>query len=266
MTRRPSRRARRRALAGAAVVPLVATSLVLLLATADAGAAPPRWSPPVAGPVVARFREPLGPFGPGHRGVDYSAPVGTTVRAAGRRARHLRGSGGRVDVRDGRPRRRRAHELRLARRRSASPRGPSSSGARCSGRPARRATATRPVCSTSACASATATSTRCCCSGPWCRPRWSASCRSSGLVRPRSAAPQVARLGSVPRAGSGRMLAAAVAPVPGRPDRHPGAQRRPIRAARPPRTPADPRSSRPSGGARRGRRTNPGEEPPPCPS
>jgi murein DD-endopeptidase MepM/ murein hydrolase activator NlpD len=37
---------------------------------------------PVHGPVIRPFEAPAGPFGPGHRGIDISAPVGTTVRAA----------------------------------------------------------------------------------------------------------------------------------------------------------------------------------------
>ena len=36
---------------------------------------------PVAGPVVRGFEEPAGPYGPGHRGVDVRAPVGTPVVA-----------------------------------------------------------------------------------------------------------------------------------------------------------------------------------------
>jgi murein DD-endopeptidase MepM/ murein hydrolase activator NlpD len=41
------------------------------------------WSPPVDGPVVRRFEPPAGPYGPGHRGVDYAVAPGTPVRAAG---------------------------------------------------------------------------------------------------------------------------------------------------------------------------------------
>jgi murein DD-endopeptidase MepM/ murein hydrolase activator NlpD len=41
---------------------------------------------PVGGPVVRGFEPPSGPFGPGHRGVDLAAPLGTPVvaPAAGR--------------------------------------------------------------------------------------------------------------------------------------------------------------------------------------
>jgi len=42
-----------------------------------------RWVRPVDGPVVQRFRPPANPYGPGHRGVDFSVPPGTPVRAAG---------------------------------------------------------------------------------------------------------------------------------------------------------------------------------------
>lgn len=37
---------------------------------------------PVEGPVVAAFRAPPGPYGPGHRGVDLRAEPGTAVRAS----------------------------------------------------------------------------------------------------------------------------------------------------------------------------------------
>jgi murein DD-endopeptidase MepM/ murein hydrolase activator NlpD len=36
---------------------------------------------PVGGAVVRGFEEPAGPYGPGHRGVDVRAPVGTPVAA-----------------------------------------------------------------------------------------------------------------------------------------------------------------------------------------
>ena len=51
---------------------------------AAVGSDPPRvprlWMP-VTGAVVRGFDARAGPFGPGHRGIDISAPVGATVRA-----------------------------------------------------------------------------------------------------------------------------------------------------------------------------------------
>ena len=44
---------------------------------------PGRWWPPVDGPVVRRFEPPARPFGPHHLGLDFAAPPGTPVRAAG---------------------------------------------------------------------------------------------------------------------------------------------------------------------------------------
>jgi murein DD-endopeptidase MepM/ murein hydrolase activator NlpD len=41
----------------------------------------PSLRPPVAGPLVRGFEQLAGPFGPGHRGVDFGAPPGTPVRA-----------------------------------------------------------------------------------------------------------------------------------------------------------------------------------------
>jgi murein DD-endopeptidase MepM/ murein hydrolase activator NlpD len=51
-----------------------------------AGGRVPALRLPVAGPVVRGFEAPAGPYGPGHRGVDLSAPAGTpvTTPAAGR--------------------------------------------------------------------------------------------------------------------------------------------------------------------------------------
>ena len=39
--------------------------------------------PPVDGPIVRDYEEPLDRFGPGHRGIDIAAPDGAVVRAAG---------------------------------------------------------------------------------------------------------------------------------------------------------------------------------------
>jgi murein DD-endopeptidase MepM/ murein hydrolase activator NlpD len=49
-----------------------------------AGAAPgAQWSPPVDGPVVRGYEAPERPFGPRHLGLDFAAPPGSPVRAAG---------------------------------------------------------------------------------------------------------------------------------------------------------------------------------------
>ena len=49
----------------------------------DAQDPAPLWSRPVAGAVTRPFREPPGPYGAGHRGVDFVAASGTEVRASG---------------------------------------------------------------------------------------------------------------------------------------------------------------------------------------
>jgi hypothetical protein len=65
------------------------TMLVPALLTATpsppaAGAPRPAWLvPPVDAPISARFEAPSSDYGPGHRGIDYAAPTGTKVRAAG---------------------------------------------------------------------------------------------------------------------------------------------------------------------------------------
>jgi murein DD-endopeptidase MepM/ murein hydrolase activator NlpD len=38
---------------------------------------------PVRGPVILPFEPPDTPYGPGHRGIDIAAPIGSPVRAAG---------------------------------------------------------------------------------------------------------------------------------------------------------------------------------------
>jgi hypothetical protein len=49
----------------------------------SASAASSAWTRPVPGAVVRPFVAPTTPYGPGHRGVNFAAPNGTPVRAAG---------------------------------------------------------------------------------------------------------------------------------------------------------------------------------------
>ena len=60
---------------------LIAAMLVAWLAT-PAHAAGLQLTMPVDGPIVRAFESPAHRYGPGHRGVDISAPPGTQVRAA----------------------------------------------------------------------------------------------------------------------------------------------------------------------------------------
>ncbi len=61
--------------------PVLACLLALPAGNARAASAP--LIPPVDALVERHFEEPAGRFGPGHRGIDYAVPSGTTVRAAG---------------------------------------------------------------------------------------------------------------------------------------------------------------------------------------
>jgi murein DD-endopeptidase MepM/ murein hydrolase activator NlpD len=77
-----------RPLLGAAAVVLLAGGPVVALG--DASGSPeapagPRYGSyawPVRGPVIGSFDAPDTPYGPGHRGIDIGAPMGTPVRAA----------------------------------------------------------------------------------------------------------------------------------------------------------------------------------------
>ena len=55
------------------------TTLVLLTASIPASAGNWRW--PIAGQVARTFKAPIVQYGPGHRGVDLGAPVGSQVVA-----------------------------------------------------------------------------------------------------------------------------------------------------------------------------------------
>lgn len=61
---------------------LAATGLPAARLPAGAAGAE-QWSPPVDGPVVRGYEPPERPFGPRHLGLDYAAPPGTPVKAAG---------------------------------------------------------------------------------------------------------------------------------------------------------------------------------------
>ncbi|HYT40220.1 MAG TPA: M23 family metallopeptidase, partial [Acidimicrobiia bacterium] len=62
----------------------LAVSAILVGPGPPAGATPAeQWSPPIDGPVVRGFEPARRPFGPRHLGLDFAAPPGTPVRAAG---------------------------------------------------------------------------------------------------------------------------------------------------------------------------------------
>lgn len=80
------------ALVAAALLLAIPAVLLLSAAPAPASAAPSLsvpetsatgWVRPVPGPVLREFEPPASVYGAGHRGVDFAAATGTTVRAAG---------------------------------------------------------------------------------------------------------------------------------------------------------------------------------------
>jgi hypothetical protein len=71
---------------------VAATAFAVLVGGTSLAAATPThaaepvspWRPPVSGDLVRGYVEPTATYGPGHRGVDFAAPPGTPVGAAGR--------------------------------------------------------------------------------------------------------------------------------------------------------------------------------------
>src|SRR5947209_13119096 len=66
----------------AALVLLVALLAAVLTAGPAGAAARIGYRPPVSAPVSEPFRAPTGPYGPGHRGIEYATQPGTVVGAA----------------------------------------------------------------------------------------------------------------------------------------------------------------------------------------
>ncbi|MBW3594333.1 MAG: peptidoglycan DD-metalloendopeptidase family protein [Actinobacteria bacterium] len=61
---------------------LIVTAVILCLAAPARAETGLRLVPPVDAPISAAFVAPASDFGAGHRGIDYSVPVGTRVRSA----------------------------------------------------------------------------------------------------------------------------------------------------------------------------------------
>jgi murein DD-endopeptidase MepM/ murein hydrolase activator NlpD len=64
-------------------IALITSVIVVAFGSPVRAAEGEEWSPPVDGPVVRGYEPPQRPFGPQHLGLDFSAPPGTPVRAAG---------------------------------------------------------------------------------------------------------------------------------------------------------------------------------------
>lgn len=56
--------------------------LALVMSLTAATVIPAEWSPPVDGPILRGFDPPAAAWEPGHRGVDFEVPPGTTLRSA----------------------------------------------------------------------------------------------------------------------------------------------------------------------------------------
>ena len=67
----------------AALVALMVSSVPHAAGASRAGAGAPVWTRPVSGTVTRPFAAPLSRYGPGHRGADLAAPLGTPVVASG---------------------------------------------------------------------------------------------------------------------------------------------------------------------------------------
>jgi murein DD-endopeptidase MepM/ murein hydrolase activator NlpD len=63
------------------LVSLVVAACLVVTPTGRGVASPDGWAWPVVGPVIRGFDLPDDPYGPGHRGIDIAASVGTTIQA-----------------------------------------------------------------------------------------------------------------------------------------------------------------------------------------
>ena len=97
------------------------------------------WVRPVAGAVVRPFDRRRSRFGAGHLGVDFAAPPGTAVSAAGPGRRVVRRHGRRLAARRRRARRGSAHVVLVPRLDDGAPRPTTCAGRRASARRAARA-------------------------------------------------------------------------------------------------------------------------------